>query len=279
MIAARTSLFATLFVMLTTLAIGCTDSSATPDVAEVPDMGEAQEAEKTPAAEATPPASPPPATDELNAAHIIIMHKDSERVPPGISRTKEEALLLAQQVAEMAKADDADFSALAQEHSDGPSAPNGGNLGNFSPRQMVPAFSQAVLAMAVGDVSDPVETPFGYHVIRRQDLQIIPKISAKHILVMYAGSAQAPPEITRTKEEAAARIQECLEKHSNGEAFEDLAKKYSDGPSAPQGGDLGEFAKGMMVPVFEEAAFNCDVGSVTEVVETPFGFHIIYRYK
>ena len=104
-------------------------------------------------------------------------------------------------------------------------------------------------------------------------------ISARHILVQYQGSLKASPDITRTKEEALARIQECLEKANQGEKFEDLAIEYSDGPSAPQGGDLGSFTTGMMVPPFEEAAFACKVGEITDVVETPFGYHIIQRYE
>ena len=134
-------------------------------------------------------------------------------------------------------------------------------------------------ANVIGQVSDPVETQFGFHVIRRQEVQIIPKVSAKHILVMYAGSMRAPASISRSKEEAATRIQECLARHEKGEKFEDLAREYSDGPSGPNGGDLGEFPQGVMAPAFEQAAFACEIGKTTDVVETPFGYHIIYRYK
>ena len=216
---------------------------------------------------------------ELCAAHILIMHKDSERGPPGITRTREEALALAQMIALKAQADAADFAALAKEHSDGPSGPDGGNLGNFLPDQMVLPFSKATLKLTIGEVSDPVETQFGYHIIRRQEIQVIPKASAKHVLVMHKGSMRAPPKITRTKEEAEARIQECLARYRQGEDFEDLAREYSDGPSAPSGGDLGEFPQGVMAPAFEKATFACEVGKITDVVETPFGYHIIYRYK
>ena len=216
---------------------------------------------------------------ELNAAHILIMHTGSERVPEEITRTKEEALALAQEVAKKAKAEDADFAALATEHSDCPSSVEGGNLGNFPPDQMVPAFSEATMKLAIGEVSGIVESPFGYHIIRRQELQIIPKASAKHILVQYQGSMRAGEEITRTKEEALARIQECLKRAQAGEEFEDLAEEYSDGPTGPRGGDLGEFPQGVMHPAFDEAVFACEVGKITDVVETPFGYHVIYRYQ
>jgi parvulin-like peptidyl-prolyl isomerase len=216
---------------------------------------------------------------ELSAAHILIMHTGSDRAPPEITRSKEEALALVQEVANNAKADGADFAALAKEHSDCPSAAEGGNLGNFSPGQMVEEFTEATMKLAIGEVSDPVETQFGYHIIRRQEIQVIQKASAKHVLVQYADSMRAGPSITRTKEEAYARIQECLTKYEEGENFEDLAREYSDGPTGPDGGDLGEFEQGMMAPAFDEAVFACEVGKVTDIVETPFGYHIIYRYK
>ncbi|MHC4176441.1 MAG: peptidylprolyl isomerase [Planctomycetota bacterium] len=216
---------------------------------------------------------------ELSAAHILIMYKGSERASAEITRSKEEALALAQEIAKKAKAEGADFAALAKEYSDGPSGPRGGSVGNFKPDEMVEPFSQATMKLAIGEVSDPVETPFGYHIIRRQEIQVILKASAKHILVQYKGSLRALPNITRTKEEAYARIQECLKRSKAGEKFEDLAREYSDGPSGPGGGDLEEFSQGDMAPAFDEAVFACEVGKITDVVETPFGYHIIYRYK
>jgi len=217
----------------------------------------------------------PESDGELSAAHILVMHKDSERVPTGITRTKEEALALAHEIAKKARAEDADFAALAKEHSDGPSASRGGNLGVFPPDGMVKPFSAATIELAIGQVSEPVETKFGYHIIRRQES----KVGANHILVMYKGSRKAPPRITRTKEEALVRMEECLKRSQDGEKFEDLAVEYSDGPKGPKGGDLGEFPRGAMHPAFNEAAFACEVGDVTGIVETSFGYHIIYRYK
>ena len=128
----------------------------------------------------------------------------------------------------------------------------------------------ALVAFSFGCANQAVQAPAS---------RPIQTVNAKHILIQYEGAMRAPGRITRTQEEAKARIAEILEKARQGEKFEDLAMQYSDGPSASKGGDLGGFGPGMMHPAFEEAAFACDVGGITEIVETPFGYHIIYRYE
>jgi parvulin-like peptidyl-prolyl isomerase len=104
------------------------------------------------------------------------------------------------------------------------------------------------------------------------------EIGAKHILVMHAESKSKPPSVTRSKAEAKKRAQECLLKIRGGEPFDALVKEYSDEPgAADRAGDLGVFEKGTMVKQFADAAFSLKIGEVSEVVETPFGFHIIKR--
>ncbi|MEA3305560.1 MAG: peptidyl-prolyl cis-trans isomerase, partial [Candidatus Omnitrophota bacterium] len=68
---------------------------------------------------------------------------------------------------------------------------------------------------------------------------------------------------------------DVLKKLKNGEDFAETAKKYSTGPTKDRGGDLGYFEKGKMVPEFEEAAFVLNVGEISGIVKTQFGFHII----
>jgi peptidyl-prolyl cis-trans isomerase NIMA-interacting 1 len=109
--------------------------------------------------------------ERVAAQHILIMHKDSMRVPEGITRTKEEAHTRAEMVLTKARARGADFTALAREYTDEPQRPGStpGDLGRFGRGQMVPAFDAAVFAMQPGQISDLVETPFGYHVIKRTE--------------------------------------------------------------------------------------------------------------
>lgn len=104
------------------------------------------------------------------------------------------------------------------------------------------------------------------------------KVSARHILVAYEGSERSTA--TRTKEEALTRAEEVKTLLNGGKTIEELAKDYSDdGGSFEKGGDLGEFEKGVMTAKFEEAAFALEAGQVSEIVESPFGYHIIEVYN
>lgn len=104
------------------------------------------------------------------------------------------------------------------------------------------------------------------------------EIAARHILVMYSGSEHAPESITRTREEAEARALEALRRARAGEDFAALAGEFSDEPGAAErGGSLGRFRRGRMVRAFESMAFSLEVNSISDVVETDFGFHVIQR--
>lgn len=103
------------------------------------------------------------------------------------------------------------------------------------------------------------------------------QIHAAHILLMYKGSMRAPAQIVRTKEEALTQAQDLLTRIKEGTEFSQLAQMYSDCPSSKRGGDLGFFGKDQMVKEFEDAAFALKKGQVSNIVETPFGYHIIKR--
>lgn len=104
------------------------------------------------------------------------------------------------------------------------------------------------------------------------------EIAASHLLVTYAGSRGAPSTVKRTREEAQARAEEARQRVKAGEDFGDIVAVYTDEPGgAARKGELGRFARGMMVKPFADAAFALEVGEVSEVVETVFGFHVILR--
>ncbi|HEX4275242.1 MAG TPA: peptidylprolyl isomerase [Bryobacteraceae bacterium] len=102
-------------------------------------------------------------------------------------------------------------------------------------------------------------------------------LKARHILIRVKGAPMQglPGKKELTDEEALAKAQEIRKRLVGGEDFAAVAKAESDDSSAAQGGELGEFRKGMMVPPFEEAAFAAKVNEVTEPVKTPFGYHLI----
>jgi peptidyl-prolyl cis-trans isomerase C len=100
------------------------------------------------------------------------------------------------------------------------------------------------------------------------------KVKASHILLKVQANAEpAKKEEIRKKMEG---IKKRLEK---GEDFAALAKEFSQDPSAEKGGDLGFFARGEMVKPFEDAAFSLKPGEVSDIVETPFGFHLIKVFE
>lgn len=100
-------------------------------------------------------------------------------------------------------------------------------------------------------------------------------VRASHILLMYKGSMRS--SATRTKEEARTQIDALLAKINAGATFADVARANSDCPSGKQGGDLGNFGPGQMVPEFEKATYALEVGMTSPVIETPFGYHLIQR--
>ena len=100
----------------------------------------------------------------VRASHILIKTEESDT-----DEVKAEKKAKAEALAIQAKAADADFAALAQENSDCPSKAQGGDLNFFAKERMVPEFSAAAYSMNVGDISDIVETQFGYHIIKVTD--------------------------------------------------------------------------------------------------------------
>ena len=114
-----------------------------------------------------PPGSTASRPERVGARHVLIAWRGSERAAPTITRTRDEARTRAEDVLRRARGGE-DFAALARQFSDEPGASTGGgDLGVFGRGQMVPPFEQAAFALALGAVSDVVETSFGYHVIKR----------------------------------------------------------------------------------------------------------------
>ena len=103
-------------------------------------------------------------------------------------------------------------------------------------------------------------------------------IIAQHVLIAYKRARRAPKTVTRSRDEAKARAAQALAAIRGGTSFEEAVKTYSDDSgSIDCMGSLGKFHRGDMDPAFGTAAFALKAGEVSDVVETPFGFHIIKR--
>ena len=101
------------------------------------------------------------------------------------------------------------------------------------------------------------------------------QIAVSHILLMYEGSLRSTA--TRSQKEAQQKIVDLKADIDAGSDFAELASQNSDCPSSAQGGDLGSFGRGMMVPEFEESAFGLEVGATSDIVTTDLGYHLIKR--
>jgi PPIC-type PPIASE domain len=102
------------------------------------------------------------------------------------------------------------------------------------------------------------------------------QVHARHILIATKSPETPTDQGGLDKPAARAKAEEVLKRVKAGENFEALAREYSDDPgSKPNGGDLGWFGKGRMVPEFEKTAFALQPGQTSDIVESQFGFHII----
>lgn len=171
-----------------------------------------------------------------------------------------------------------DFNKLAEQLSEDPSAKeNKGDLGYFTVFNMVYPFETAAYTTAKGQVSAPIRTRFGYHLVKVEDVRDAQgNLHAAHIMVKLPKDAkQADIDAAKVK------IDEVYNKLKAGEKFDDLAAKYSDDKaSAKKGGELPWFGTGRMVPEFETAAFALKAdGDYSAPVLTQYGWHIIKRLE
>jgi len=163
----------------------------------------------------------------------------------------------------------ADFEILAQTHSDCPSAAEGGDLGYFARGQMVPEFEEAAFALEIGEVSEPVLTEFGYHLIRVDDKRD-GEIKARHILVQAAMSDSDQEKITQL-------IDEVYQKLQNGADFMECALQYST-PNEETGEEvvIDEYPIDQLAQIPQIGAYieNLQEGDFTEALEIDDTYYI-----
>jgi len=214
-----------------------------------------------------------PTEERYAATHVLIAYAGAAKAATHVGRTKEEAAARAEEVLVKVRAGSS-LESLAKEYSDGGAAPRGGGIGVYRTGTMMPSFEAAVASVPVGGIPEVVETPFGFHVVRRD---MVIEYRARHIVVSWKGARNS--KATRPKARARAMIEASLGRLSEGVAFEDIAREISEDATASAGGDLGVVAPGQFVPGFEAALTALGPGEVSDVVETPYGFHVIKRLE
>ncbi len=157
------------------------------------------------------------ANGTVKASHILITYEGATRANPEIKRTKEEAETEAKRLLAEAKKDNIDFTALARDNSDGPSAPRGGDLGYFKEGIMADEFNDFCFGNEVGEIG-LVETEFGFHIIKVDDKQDIIQVAT------LSQAIEASEETINTLFTDATKF-EMAAVDANPEAFIDIAKE------------------------------------------------------
>jgi len=221
--------------------------------------------------------------DRIGARAMVIAYAGAKDAPATVTRTKAEALDRAKMVATIAQMSGEHFAELALKYGDWPVLGDvaQGTLMERGSAPLGPAVEKVAFALALGEVSAPVDAEQGFVLLQR--IEAPPsgpsQITARHILIAYKGAQRAEPSVVRTKEEARALAQQVLGEARAGKSWQELWEANSNEPGGQPGGELGTFGRGQMVPAFERAAFALKVGEISEVVETPFGFHVLQREK
>ncbi|NLO44259.1 MAG: peptidylprolyl isomerase [Candidatus Cloacimonetes bacterium] len=163
-----------------------------------------------------------------------------------------------------------DFAALAEEYSDCPSSQQGGDLGYFKRGMMVKPFEDAAFSLNINEISEIVQSNFGYHIIKLTDRRG-DEIRASHILkIVQAGEDDSDRE--------RALMQEIRDRIVAGESFGDLAREYSfDTNSKDDGGLLGEFGEQDLPELFLPVIMASEVGVPTEVLQNEGLVYIFIR--
>lgn len=210
---------------------------------------------------------------DVNASHILIKC-DENANPQDTLAAYKKAMNIRQRLLK-----GEDFGKLARENSDDPSAKeNNGDLGWFSVFQMIYPFESAAYSLKPGEISMPVRTQYGYHIVKlNQTRPAQGEIRTAHLLLKFPEAATE-----EQKKNIANKIDSIYNAIKSGAAsFEDAVAKFSeDRTTRTKKGELPWFGTGRMVPEFEEAAYSLkEDGDISKPVKTAYGWHIIKRLE
>ena len=204
---------------------------------------------------------------DVNVGHILLP------VPSGKSSDEVNAILQRAQSLLSEAQNGTDFRQLAIANSADQTALQGGDLGWRKMAQLPGVFIEAVEKLDIGQISDPIRSDAGYHLIKLYERrgggeQLIEQHFARHILIK-------PNEI-RDEATAVSQLNELRERIQADEDFALLAKEFSEDPgSALNGGELGWSTPGMFVPEFEQTMGSIELNEVSAPFLSQFGWHIL----
>ncbi|RMF14362.1 MAG: molecular chaperone SurA [Gammaproteobacteria bacterium] len=207
------------------------------------------------------------AQPQYHLGHILIeIPKDA--TPEQIEALRQKAQALSDQLN-----NGADFAAVAARESAASTALNGGDLGWRKASELPTLFADVVPTLKKGQVSAPLETRGGFHLVKLIDVKSgaekwVEQRRVRHILIA--------PNAIRSDAQARERARELYEQLRAGADFEELARTFSDDKvAASAGGDLGWVSPGQMVKPFEEVMYRTPKGQMSEPFKTRFGWHIL----
>lgn len=205
--------------------------------------------------------------EEFRLGHILVQLPEaaSPEQIQGLRRRAEEALTQIKQ--------GASFAQVAAAFSNAPDALQGGVM-DWRPADRLPdIFLEALKSMNLGDVSEILRSPNGFHLIKLLEKRgrdapfLVRQTRARHIL-MKTNDLLSEADVK-------TRLLGIKERIENGEPFAELARRYSEDASAPQGGELGWLSPNDTVPEFEQAMEALAPGKLSDPIKTPFGWHLI----
>ncbi|PPD18470.1 MAG: molecular chaperone SurA [Methylotenera sp.] len=205
--------------------------------------------------------------DEYEISHILI------RAPEDSSPEDLEKVRVKTENALQELASGKDFTQVSASFSDTPNALEGGQLGWKNGAQIPTLFLDAVKGMQVGEISKPLRSPNGFHILKLTNRRggastlMIEQTHARHILIKLT-------EVVSEKD-GKQKMDTIKERLDNGVKFEDMARQYSEDGSASSGGDLGWVNPGDTVPAFEKTMNELAINEISAPVRSPFGWHII----
>ena len=205
--------------------------------------------------------------NSYRVSHILIA-LPAATSPEQLQASKDKAWDIYQQLQ-----DGADFAQLAVAYSNAQTALSGGDMGWRNGESLPTLFADVVPNMQKGDVSEPIRSPSGFHIVKLQDMKgaepiIEDQVLARHILI----------ETNEIMDDdiAMQKLSDIRQGIIDGDDFAAVAKAVSDDPgSAVEGGDLGWTGPGVFVGVFEETLNGLEIGEISEPFQSQFGWHIV----